>query len=61
MNMSNIYDRMVKSVNIKQEWNEVNDVTTEIKNVNLPTHQSFLIVSVTQYIQDRITQKSLAS
>ena len=61
MNMSNIYDRMVKSVNIKQEWNEVNDVTTEIRIVNTPTHPSFVILSVTQDIHDRITKKSLAS
>ena len=43
MNMSNINARMVKAVNISQEWNEVKDFTTEILNVHPPTHPEFLI------------------
>ena len=45
--MSNIHDIMVKSVNIKQILIWVNDVTTEIGNIHPPTHPSFVIGSVT--------------
>ena len=55
--MSNIHSRMVKSVKIYQQWNEVKDITTEIGNINPPNHPAFIIGSVTWYRQNHITQK----
>ena len=61
MHISSIHARMVKSVKINQEWNEVKDVTTEIGNVHPPTHPEFVIVSVNQDRHNRVTHELLSS
>ena len=53
--MSNIHARMVKLVNIDQEWNEVKNDKTKIGNVHPLTHPAFVIVSVTQDRHHRVT------